>query len=303
MSSVNDPQQEAAIEGKQSEAAPDSTQVAPSGRIPIIDQKFISKHIISTNYQNRLFQRVVAKGILFERVNFSFSLFDTCYLRNCRFSECNFTGCRFLASNLHGSSFRECTFDYVVFERTIVDSEIFDSCSPRSENLKLRFARTLRTNFQTQGDVASINKAIHVELEATQEHLWKSWISPEEYYRNKYRGWIRVKMFFEWSSFKLLDAIWGNGESVMKLGISVCVLLGIMAFIDYESPSRPWLAMSSGTHIVSQFLMSLRRVPAIFFGAKSPSNYNDLYLAAIVFIRLISVSFLMSIVIKRYSRR
>lgn len=275
---------------------PNSDSLTSSERQLCADKKFPFQAVITTSFQNYLFQRLVAKEVAFEGVDFSYTIFDTCYLRKCSFQSCNFTGCRFTASNFYGSSFNGCKFDYTVFERTIVDPEILDVGCPSSENLKLKFARTLRTNFQSLGDAASVNKAITVELDATREHFWKAWRSPESYYRAKYKGWSRAKMFFQWSNFKLWDYVWGNGESSWKLFRAIAVLLGVISIIDVFLAGKNRLLLTS-------YFESILNAPAVFFGVKSPQGYPDLYLVVILFIRLTMVAFFLSIIIKRFSRR
>jgi len=183
-----------------------------SNRIKIEDKK-IDADLAADNLSNRLFVRLVAKEKGFTKVDFKYSIFDTCYLRQCTFDGCDFTGCRFLGTSLYGSKFSGCRFDYATFERTVVASDLLNICCPAPENLKMKFARSLRVNYQQLGDVQAANMAIHVELDATKEHLWKAWRSNDWYYRQKYRNWKRFKVFFEWLGFKLLDWIWGNGES------------------------------------------------------------------------------------------
>jgi uncharacterized protein YjbI with pentapeptide repeats len=90
-----------------------------------------------------------------------------------RFDSCDFTGCRFTASNFYTSTFSDCKFEYAVFERTLIESDILDTECPGPDNLKLKFARTLRMNYQQLGDAKSANKAISVELQATKQHLSK----------------------------------------------------------------------------------------------------------------------------------
>ena len=194
-----------------------------SNRKHVVDQRF-DTDVSNTEYSNKLFLRIVAKGRRFENVDFKYTIFDTTYLRNCVFDSCDFTGCRFVGVNFYGAKFTGCKFDYATFERTIIASNVLDTCCPGWDNLKLKFARTLRINFQQLGDSKSANKAIKVELDATEVHLKKSWRSNESYYRNKYRRWKRIGKFFEWLNFKVLDFVWGNGESTYKLTRSVVLL-------------------------------------------------------------------------------
>jgi uncharacterized protein YjbI with pentapeptide repeats len=110
----------------------------------IFEDMIFTNDVINEDHSNRLYIRVVAKEIRFYRVNFTYTIFDTCYLRKCVFDSCDFTGCRFTGTNLPGSSFVGCKFDYAIFEKTQVESEILDSSAPGYENLQLIFAQTTK---------------------------------------------------------------------------------------------------------------------------------------------------------------
>ncbi|MBI4782428.1 MAG: pentapeptide repeat-containing protein [Oscillatoriophycideae cyanobacterium NC_groundwater_1537_Pr4_S-0.65um_50_18] len=259
-----------------------------------VDKKF-DADVENEKITNKLFIRLIASNRKFTKVDFKYSIFDTCYLRNCKFISCDFTGCRFIGTNLHGAKFSSCEFQYATFEKTLIDNHILDQECPEEENLKMRFARSLRMNYQSLGDAESANKAMSVELKATEEHLYKSWNSNSSYYRNKYKGWNRVQEFSKWSRFKLLDFIWGNGESPWKLLRVVLILFAFMALIDV-------IAFSSSQSINS-YVQSFLNSPQIFLGTFTPANYSSLYLTLIVLIRLIAFGFFMSIIIKQLNRR
>lgn len=265
-----------------------------SGRVTISDKRF-NNGIESDRYVNHLFIRLVAKGIRFYNIDFRYCIFDSAYLRYCTFDSCDFTGCRFVNSNCSGSKFIGCKFDYAAFDKTIIDNDILISGTPRQDNLKLKFIRSLRMNYQQLGDAKSVNKAINMELQATEEHLLKSWKSEQEYYRKKYTGFTRFKLFLEWVNFKVLDIIWGNGESTWKLFRAVfIVLLGITLtdVLSYRNPNQ-----------VSDYFSSFVLSPQIFLGVIKPKIYPMAYLTLIFSIRLIMFGFFMSIIIKRLNRR
>jgi hypothetical protein len=186
----------------------------------------------------------------FTEVDFKCSVFDGCYLRDCHFDSCDFTGCRFVSTQLPGAKFSGCKFDFATFERTFIDSRILDTECPGYENLKSRFARTLRTNFQQIGDAAAVNKAMKVELGATEVHLKKAWYSNESYYRSHHPGaLLRAKAFLEWLEFKALDFVWGNGESLTRLIRSVLIILALMTLGDavcHGDPGRLHTYFSTG---------------------------------------------------------
>jgi hypothetical protein len=138
-----------------------------------VEDKKIDGNLTDAELSNLLFVRLVAKEKEFTKIDFKYCIFDTCYLRQCLFDRCDFTGCRFVGTSFYGSRFSGCKFDYSIFERTIVATDLLRDCCPAPENLKMKFARTLRVNYQQLGDAQAANIAIHVELEATSEHLWK----------------------------------------------------------------------------------------------------------------------------------
>lgn len=265
-----------------------------SGREKISDKK-IDSPVIDNKFINKLFERLVALKVEFKKVDFRYCIFDAAYLRNCSFEECDFTGCRFINCNLAGCSFNGCKFDYASFDKSYIDNDILDVGCPGPENLKLKFARSLRMNYQQVGDAKSANKAISIELQATEDHLHKAWNSKESYYRKKYKGFDRLKVFGEWVEFKLLDLIWGNGESSWKLFRAVLVVLLVIAGIHVIGFGNPSLVGS----YVNALLMS----PQVFLGVVSPAAYPESYVTAIFLIRLIMFGFFMSIIIKRFNRR
>jgi hypothetical protein len=265
-----------------------------SNKKKLEDCKFTTD-VHSATFTNHLFVRLVGKDRHFSRIDFRYSTFDACYLRNCTFDSCDFTGCRFVGTNLHGSSFSGCKFDYASFEKTDIDNDILSSGCPGGDNLKLRFARSLRMNYQQLGDAISANKAIGVELEATSSYLHKSWSSNESYYRKKYQREKRIEQFFRWINFKVLDFIWGNGESPMKLTRAVLVVFFAMATVD--------VATFSDATLVTNYADALALAPQVFLGTVIPAKYPTWYLTLILFARLVFFGFFMSIIVKRFNRR
>ena len=258
------------------------------------DRKF-SVNCEKQSFVNYLFVRLVAKDKTFSQVDFRYAFFNDCYLRDCRFDSCDFTGCRFIGTNFHGSRFSGCKFDYAIFEKTFIDADILDTECPGAENVRQRFARSLRMNYQQLGDAKAANKAIRVELKATEDHLFKAWRSNERYYRHKYKGWGRLKSLAEWLGFKTLDSIWGNGESALKLVRACVIFLVVVTLIDaigFGDPTK-----------VATYYHALLRSPEIFLGTVSPTTFPSGLITSIVLVRLIAFGLFMSIIIKRLGRR
>jgi hypothetical protein len=254
-----------------------------------VDKRF-ERDVSDVAYDRHIFVRLVARKVRFTKVNFHQSSFDSCYLRNCIFDSCDFTGCRFVGTNLTGSSFSGCNFDYATFEKTQIESDILNDGCPGLENLKMRFARSLRINYQQLGDAKAVNMAISIELEATEAHLYKAWHSNESYYRKKYSGVRRVQLFFEWLRFRSLDLLWGNGESALKFARAVLVALILIAIFEAEAARQP-------------YWHSVLETGQVFIGAVSSSSYPRTCLSSLLLVRLVAFGFLTAIIVKRFNRR
>lgn len=265
-----------------------------SGRRLEIDKKFDVDQP-KTQLSNYLFLRLVARRRTFTEVDFRYAIFDNCYMRDCRFDSCDFTGSRFVGTNLHGSKFSGCKFDYAVFDRTTIDPSVLDTECPGLENLKATFARSLRTNYQQLGNAIAANKAMKVELQATEVHLRKAWHSNERYYRQKYQGLTRLKSFFEWLAFKSLDFIWGNGETAARLCRFVLIIFFGMALYDVLN--------FGDSQRLGSYASAVLTASEIFVGVLTPDYYPKWYLALITLIRLVAIGFFLSILIKKFNRR
>ena len=293
------------IEGSSTEsnaAFPDTAgsrgTLKPNSSRQIITDVYVDQNVTGSDaFKFKVLIRLnVAKKVTFKNVSFQHCIFDGCYFNSCVFDSCDFTGCKFIGSNLHHCTFSGCKFEFSTFEHTLMDDEILTSEAPLKENLRMRFARSLRMNFQQIGDARAANKAISVELEATSVYLWKSWgWSRETYYKEKFDGiWKPIRQFLRWLEFKTLDIIWGNGESIGKLMRSIVVamvLVSLYETICYKNPLN-----------VIDYWTSVEDAPGIFLGVIT-KGYPSLMLAVIAATRYVSFALLTALLIKRFGRR
>lgn len=289
-------------------------ELRPSGRVEKKDMMFFSStkanieqkqyYIFDgVKFENHLFIRAVAKNIVFKNIDFSKTYFENCYLRDCRFIRCNFEGGKFTGSNLIGSYFEDCNFDYVTFEKTFVDDEIFE-CAPKRDNLRYKFARSLKLNYASIGDYVKSSKAVTIELAATKSHLKDSWLSGGEWYNLKYGGIKRrSEQFLKWAKVSILDFLWGNGESLWRLIRFNLLIFALLTFYHIIEKS-----IQNAFQIINIFLV---KIPSNYFGITiidtNNNNYFEYYPAwlnlILVITRLICFGLLMSIIIKKYNRR
>ncbi|BEP35311.1 pentapeptide repeat-containing protein [Variovorax sp. V59] len=267
------------------------------GNRQLITDYYVPKNVVdeAVAFKFKVFNRLNARKITFKNVSFEHSVFDGCYLRSCVFDSCNFTGCRFIGSNLHQSSFPGSRFDYATFERCQIDSDILMAWTPAEENLKMRFARSLRMNFQQIGDARAVNEAITLELHATARHLLESWRSEDEFHRKKYPGLRRVRQFLAWVEFWVLHFVWGNGESVPALLRTIAIAMVLIAVYDANA--------LKGSATILDYWESLKDAPAIFLGTLSRPFHTTTAASMIVAARLVALSLLTALLVKRFGRR
>ena len=261
----------------------------------VITDYYVHADVTDQAFKYKVFTRLTARKIIFKNVSFEHSVFDACYMRSCVFDSCNFTGCRFIGSNFHQSSFPDSRFEYAIFERCQFDSDILTAWNPREENLKMRFARSLRMNFQQVGDAKAVNEAITLELEATSRHLLDSWFSETEFHRKKYPGFLHVRQFVAWVEFWVLHFIWGNGESIPRLLRTMVIVTLVIALYDASA--------LKGSATITEYWESLKVAPAIFLGAIARPFHSTAAASIIVAIRLIALSLLTALLVKRFGRR
>lgn len=299
MSNVLDGAQLRSGIGMPSDVADAGSHLLRPGNREVLTDHYFSKLVEDqpSSFQNKTFVRLGAsKKTVFRKVSFAHCVFDGCYLTNCVFDTCDFTGCRFIGSNLHQSKFSGCNFQYATFERTQISDDILVDEAPSEENLRSRFARTLRMNFSQVGDAKAVNKAISVELEATGRYLRNSWaFDRTTYYQQKYPGWKQLRQFLRWCEFKALDFIWGNGESVLKLVRTIAFVLLVVAVYDVATTGNP--------RDLSAYWDSLQSSPAIFFGVDVPQKFSKTAQWLIAASRFVSLALLTALLVKRLGRR
>lgn len=273
-------------------------QLIIEGNREVVTDYYVPNNIENENRRLRfkVFNRLNAKEIRFKNTSFLHCVFDGCYIKDCVFDSCDFTGCRFIASNFHQTTFAGCDFRYATFERTFIDSHVLESEAPKEENLRMHFSRSLRTNYQQLGDAKAVNRAISIELGATSEYLYKSWKSKETYYKEKYGGALKSTVqLLKWLEFRLLHALWGNGESILKLMRSLALVLIGIAVYDTLKNGNPL--------DLGQYWNNFVRAPAIFFAVSTPSNFSTGVLSAITGAKFVSFALLTTLLVKRFSRR
>jgi len=297
MSSADDEHSSRVPSAQRSDPDPEHESLKKGNRSAISDF-YVAEDVADENekFAFKVFIRVNARGIKFRNVSFQHCIFDECYFNSCVFDSCDFTGCRFLGSNFHQSSFAGCRFRYATFERTEIDDDVLTSEAPTEENLRMRFARSLRMNYQQIGDAKAANKAISLELKATSIYLRNSWgMRRSTYYKKKYPGWRSVEQFFRWLTYWILNVVWGNGESILKLMRTMVVFVLLITLYDTTTFEN---ALSMG-----DYWRSFQNALAAFLGIFYPDDYPVVVKSAIAGIRFVAIALLAALFLRRLGHR
>jgi hypothetical protein len=234
--------------------------------------------------------RVFAVGKVFTRTSFKQVNFLGCYFRNCRFIGCDFTGAFVKETNLRGSQFENCTFRYTAWEKSHLDDDFLDRCLPSEENLARDLVRSLRVNFAEIGNYEAVNRAASIEVHLTGQHLYKAAYSKESYYRSKYKGRERLSHAAQHARWKVLDLLWGNGESIVRILISCSLaILAVSALYSRESELS----------LADALMESIWQ----FWGKQYTQAMPPIYALALTITQLVAFGLFMAILVKRLSRR
>ena len=246
--------------------------------------------VSSEDFERHDLIRISAVGRVFRKVNFKKATFLDCYFRNCRFLECDFTGVTIKGTNLRGAQFDNCDFRYTSWEKTFLDDDFLDSCLPSEENLARDLVRALRVNFSEIGNYEAVNRAAAIEVHLTGQHLYKAAYSKEAYYRSKYKGWRRFSHAASHLRWKLLDLLWGNGESIVRILVSIAFMVFIVSILYARDANLP-------------LLDAFREAVWQFWGKQYAQAMPPTYTLVLTITQFVGFGLFIAILVKRLSRR
>jgi len=249
------------------------------------------ENILGEDLSQHEYFKTYAVNIQFKDVNFKQCVFDTSYFRKCKFISCNFTGSIFKNCNFQGAQFDNCNFSYTQWEKTIIEESFLNHCLPSEENLARDLVRSLRVNFSQIGNYSAVNTAIRIEIQYTGIHLYNAAFSRKSYYRAKHKGLDRLSIAYRYIVWKILDILWGNGESLMRVSRTAIIIIGIVALYLWQE---------------SNFIRFRDSVSTSFFGfwgIYTGTSLSSSMVAIFVISRLVLFGLFMAILVKRLSRR
>lgn len=187
-------------------------------------------------YRHYFFTDVSGKDAIFEKVDFSYAVFVRGYFHKAEFRNCKFTGARFSDCNFRNATFSGCDFRYADFTGARIPTDEILKNVPDEPNIRRELLQIMRKNSLSLGDVISARKFVLAEISAKKEHLRRAWRQEGSYYKLKYSGFRkRALIGIERVGLWLDSFLWGHGERLWKMAISVGVLLAGSAAVSAVS--------------------------------------------------------------------
>ena len=102
---------------------------------------------------------------------------------------------------------------------------------PKYENIRLNLLKNLRVNAEQIGERDILERLIIAEANTLTEHYKKAFTHNESYYKEKYKGFLRIKNFFKYIGMKSKKILWNHGYSYIRILIVSLIFLFLMSIL------------------------------------------------------------------------
>jgi len=169
------------------------------------------------------------------------------------------------------STLNQCRLEYSTWRETAISSEQVLANLPDWPNVAHSLAEALRVNALSRGDGAGAREFFLEAARNSQAHFRRIAFARASYYRQKYKGWIRVSGFLRWLGVGLERWGWGFGESPIILTLWALVSIVLFAVLYL---SRAPTAFGSNGEIDKLGTAFLRAVEfsALCFATSAPTR-------------------------------
>ncbi len=253
------------------------------------------------DYRNHRLDDVNAKGVEFERCDFSYCIITRGYFREAKFTDCTFIGARFIDCNFRRAVFYSCDLSYATFTKSLIDVHEILPSLPQHPNVRRESLHALRANAIETGDYDSLRALVMQEVQVAVEHYSRALRGSDDYYRQKYATFSqKVICAARLLQLRVSGFVWGHGERPLQIFTSCTLFLLALAFINVWSvmPRTGWQASAGG-------LLIVRYVFELFLFLDVDKNFRGFLLVdyVIAIMRYVYVGLFVSVMYKRISRR
>lgn len=211
------------------------------------------------------------EGGKFEHCTFSNISFKDCTIADAEFRNCTFLGSYFRQARIKNSKFEGCKFfdcdftkvdirtcDIRFYNRFIgcwIPRDILEHNLPQEPNLRHHICANLAREARISGAIRDAEWYQQAAARANEEHLRSAVRHSSQYYREKFRGTLRVSALTQLIMSKARGYLWGYRRSFLVVarnwGIATIVFFPVLYLVGggstFEAPddaswSDAWLA-------------------------------------------------------------
>ena len=205
-----------------------------------VNQRFNGGSLVGARFEHCTFANVSFLRAEMRDCHFSNCVFEGCYFREAELTECHFPASRFIGCEFPKARIYACGFQYARFDRTVPRFVIMEPNLPGQPNL----GRDLCTNLAVEASAVGLEReARRYRLEAIRMHeeaLRRGYRWSDDYSRDHYPEFQRVTAFFLVCGSRINGWVWGHGEYVSRLLVTIAVVAFLVG---------PVLLYAAGSHL------------------------------------------------------
>lgn len=231
---------------------------------------------------------------------------EFCNMREAVFERVDFTGTVFLSCDLRHTNFIGCTLWYVSFDRCLLNYDAVLMSLPIQTNLRHQVLRSLRLNAISVGDTVWADKLLHLELKAERDELSNVALKRTDYYKTKYTKLDQLAAAGNYVLHLINEVLWGHGFNLWRLVLSGSMTIAAFAVICWRSPAAYFVGHDPATRgltLSESFYYSVVSFTTGGFGDIMPGNpLSRIITATEGMIGIVFLGFFAAAVYRRYSR-
>jgi hypothetical protein len=192
-------------------------KLTPGG--DVVDSLFASDRIDDTvvedvTFAHCTFANVSFKGCTVRNTRFIDCVFANCYFRGTKLASATFSGCKFIDCDLSKVDVRTCDFKfYNSFTKCHIRFGEMRNSFPSEGNLRAHLCANLSREARMAGDISDSEKYRQAAAKGMEDHLWAAVTHQSAFYREKYRGTVRLSVLIEYVASKSRGYLWGYRRS------------------------------------------------------------------------------------------
>jgi hypothetical protein len=196
------------------------------------DQKFIKEKLEITHSK---FDNIGFRESKISNSDLTHNIFINCYFKKTKIWNVDFTGCKFINCQFEGVEIQHSDFIYTEFENCCIDFDSMFNNLPAEYNLRAKLCRNLALEALKVAMDTDYKKYFLEMKMSNEKHYYETFrLHPKVYYKKKTVG-QRFIAIGNYIKSKFSKIIWGYGENVQQLLISMGVIVLLYSLVFWKS--------------------------------------------------------------------